>query len=305
MNGNENLERNPLTELRFALAEADATDAPAGLRDRLLERIASVRSPGRSLSPPTVIRGAEVFRRTVERLDALLGALDDDEWHQPTIRDLDVQHLVGHLIGVEEAFVRSLGTGVDPLGPDGHVSGTASTVDRQSSRPPAETHRDWFEQATASIAATVDVDPAEVIPFYGVQLPIDWLLVVRAFEMWIHDEDVRRATGRPLSTLDPERLGRMVALATSLLPAGMARASRASERAVRLVLTGPGGGTWNVNLDGADEPRPHAAMVVVDATHFCRVVGDRADLTSTGAIVSGDLSVARDVFAGAAALALD
>jgi uncharacterized protein (TIGR03083 family) len=246
-----------------------------------------------------------VFRRTVERLDVLLGSLDEDEWSHPTIRELDVQGLVAHLMGVEEAFVRALDSGVDPLGPDGHVTGTTAAVTRQSGRAPVDTYRAWFEQATASIAKVVHADQAEVAPFYGVQLPLDALLIVRSFEMWIHDEDIRRATGRPLQELDPERLARMVSLATMLLPAGIARAERASSRAVRLVLTGRGGGTWDLNLDGADDSRQHSARVVVGGTEFCRVVGNRADLISTGAVVDGDLRVAADLFAGASALALD
>jgi uncharacterized protein (TIGR03083 family) len=296
---------DPVTELRFALAEADAVDPPSGLRDRVMANAMSARTPGRSVPAAADIDGTEVFRRTVERLDALLGALEPDDWKQPAIRDLDVQGLVGHLGAVEESFVRALESGADPLGPDGHVPLTADAAHRQSGRAPADTHRAWFEQATASLAAVGRADSDVVVPFYGVALPLEWMLIVRAFEMWVHDEDIRRATNRPLDAIDPERLARMASLVATLLPVGMARVDRASARAARLVLTGPGGGTWNVNLDGSDDVRAHDALMVVDATQFCRVVGARANLSSSGAIVTGDLDVARDVFAGAAALALD
>jgi len=42
-----------------------------------------------------------------------------------------------------------------------------------------------------------------------------------------------------------------------------------------------------------------------DAVDFCRVVGNRAGLDTVDAVVSGDRSHVRDLFVGAAALALD
>jgi uncharacterized protein (TIGR03083 family) len=305
MSERENFEPDPVTELRFALAEADAIDPPSGLRDRVVTNAIAARPPGRSFPVPDVITGAEVFRRTVERLDALLASLTTDDWAQPTIRGLDVQGLVGHLTGVEAAFVDAVQSGADALGADGHVPGTADIATSQAGRATADTHYAWFESATATLAVVDAVDLATVVPFYGVELPLELMLIVRTFEMWIHDEDIRRATGRPLDDLDPERLSRMVSLVAWLLPVGMSRISRASDRSIRLVLTGDGGGTWNVNLDGADDIRAHDALVVVSATDFCRVVGNRADFGSSGAIVKGDEKLASDVFAGASALALD
>jgi len=215
--------------------------------------------------------------------------------------------MVGHLIGVEEAFRRSLGSaGEDPAHAIDHIGATQDAARRQAGRPVADTRAEWYECALASIEAVDAADPATTMSFYGVTLPIDLLLVVRSFEMWIHEEDVRRATRRPLAPLDPERLARMADLAVGLLPAGIARSGRTlAGRTARLVLTGPGGGTWDVNVDGAEERRPATTRVVVDATSFCRVVGDRDDIVGTNAIIDGDADVAHAVFAGAAALALD
>ena len=91
-----------------------------------------------------------------------------------------------------------------------------------------------------------------------------------------------------------------------MLPAGIARAGRARAGAtVRLVLTGAGGGTWDLSLDGSPVSRRADCRIVVDAAAFCRVVGDRDDAVTSGAIVSGDPDVATGVLLGAAALALD
>jgi len=296
---------DPLLELRFALAESDATPTPARLRARVVAAAAAARPPGRSVPAPDHISGAEVFRRMVVRLDDLLGDLAPAEWHAPALRDLDVQGLVGHLIGVEEAFAAALdGTGT--LGADDHVNATQPTAAAQASRPPASTHRDWFDRATATIAAAATHDPAASVAFYGVTAPLDAVLVVRAFEMWIHEEDIRRATDRPLIAPDGEQLARMIDLVVRLLPDGVAATGHdVASKTVRLVLTGPGGGTWDVNLDGAAQPRRGDVRVVVDGTEFCRVAGNRSDLTGSGAIVRGDREPASVLFAGAANLALD
>ena len=102
----------------------------------------------------------------------------------------------------------------------------------------------------------------------------------------------------------------MTELAVALLPAGMARADRVQPgRRVRLVLTGSGGGTWDVSVDGAPEGSAAAprwdSRVIVDSTAFCRIVGNREDRAGAEAVVDGDDHLASDVFAGAAALALD
>lgn len=303
----EPMRDDPLVELRFALAEGDAIDAPTGLRARVLAAATEARRPGQAASAPAHISGAEVFRRAVAALDALLGDLEHSDWSQHALRDLDVQGLVGHLIGVERLFAAALADKSAPdVSGDDHVGATQPAAERQAGRAPAATHREWFDAATASIARLAEVDNSQPISFYGVTLPLDDLLVVRAFEMWIHDEDIRRATGRPLAAPDPERLARMVGLAATLLPAGIARAGRARPGAtVRLVLTGTGGGTWDVSLDGSNEARRADSRIVVDAAAFCRVVGNRNDQKSSGAMVTGDTAAGSDLLVGAAALALD
>lgn len=106
----------------------------------------------------------------------------------------------------------------------------------------------------------------------------------------------------------------MTDLAITLVPAAMARAGRprAGHRA-RIVLTGPGGGTWQTALDthaddGADGvglEGPVDVRIVVDAAEFCRLVANRVDPAALAAIVTGDGSLAADLFAGITTLALD
>lgn len=301
-------EQHALQELRFALDQALAEEPTPQLRQDVLSSAFTDRAPGQSWYHADQLSGAETFGRAVDSLDGLLASLATGDWGRPTIRDLDVQGLVGHLIGVEMAFAdalsgtRRLGAGTD------HVSSTQSSALAQKGRLPSATHRDWRDLAEASLRLVAGSHRSEApTSFYGITLPLDEMLVIRSFEMWIHSEDIRRSAGRDAEDPDPGRLTRMTRLAMTLLPVGITQAeqSRTGQRA-RLVLTGPGGGTWDIALDGTSEPGPEAqARVIVDAAQFCRVVGNRADLEGSSARVSGDTEVARAVFAGAAALALD
>jgi uncharacterized protein (TIGR03083 family) len=234
----------------------------------------------------------------------LLAELSIDEWRLHALRDLDVQGLVGHLIGVEECFAAAL-AGQGGEGATDHVAATQPYAVAQAERAPADTHRDWLAAAgrTLDLAESCP-DPFAPADFFGVTMPLDDVMVVRSFELWVHEEDVRTACGRPLSGPDDARLFRMTRLVTALLPIGMALADRPPEgRVARLVLTGPGGGTFLVP-PGTDHRRADA-RIVLDATVFCRVVGARQAVASAGALLSGDEELGSDVLAGAARLALD
>jgi hypothetical protein len=142
-------------------------------------------------------------------------------------------------------------------------------------------------------------------PMHGMRLPLGALLVVRAFELWTHENDVRAVVGLPPSVPDPATLRLMTCLAVELLPHGVARvAPDAPPVDVHLVLTGPGGGTWDLVLGDRSAPAPEMS-IVTDSVRFCRLVADRIGPDEIGAHVSGATGYAPTVLAGAAALALD
>jgi uncharacterized protein (TIGR03083 family) len=297
---------DPIVELGTALAEGGAQAVPGALRERALAAAAAARRPGAPLHPPARISGVEAMRRAVTALDELLAALPAEAWDRRALRELDVRGVVGHLLGIEEHFAVALAGGPDALAGGRHVAATQDAADRQAGRPPADVRRAWAAAASANVAAAAAVDPDALLPFYGIELRADDVLVVRAFELWVHEEDIRRAAGLPPADPDPERLARMVSLAARLLPAGasLAGVDRPAPP-VRLVLVGAGGGTFDVRLDGGLPDAPPASRVVVGAADFCRIVGNREDGVTTGARLSGDLAVAADALAGAAALAFD
>jgi hypothetical protein len=88
-------------------------------------------------------------------------------------------------------------------------------------------------------------DQAVSLAGHGMRLPLGALLVVRAFELWIHENDIRLAAGLPLAVPDAPVLRVMTRLAARLLPGAAARAGVPGPGRLHLVLTGPGGGTWD------------------------------------------------------------
>lgn len=298
----------PIEELRYALAEATSQRPPAALRAKVLRAATAARPPGRATGTGAPIAASEAYRRTMESFDGVLSGLTDADWHRPVLRDLDIQGLVGHLIGVERQLHAAVGIGpAVAIGTD-HVASTQADALAQAGRPPNETRAEWLDLMSTTVAHAAALDPqgrALPVTLHTFTVPFERLLVVRAFETWTHEEDIRRAVGQPLAAPDPARLRLMTELAVSALPSGLARIARPQPgRTARIVLTGPGGGTWQAALDRG-EPGATDVRVVADAVCFCRLVANRCTPADLGAVIDGDEVLASVLLAGAQALALD
>jgi uncharacterized protein (TIGR03083 family) len=311
---------NPLDELHFALAEADAQSPTKGLAEAVFDAAMAARSAGRPVDEPSPISAVEAFRRAVASLDRLLMSLAPEHWHRRALRGLDVQRLVGHLTGVEHAFQAGLLSSDGPQGDADHVASTDGEAEAQRGRRPEVTLAQWRGATTATLRALerVETSPERLedpVGLHGLRMPLGPLLVARTFELWTHEEDIRRATVRPLQAPDPASLRLMTELAVAMLPAGMRRANRPGRgRRARIVLTGTGGGTWQTQLgtapgdsqpDGSAPEGRADVRVVVDAVDFCRLVANRMDPATIATVVTGDDALAQDLFVGAASLALD
>jgi len=298
----------------MSAADRDQAALPAGLRERVMAASLTARAAGQPVPAVPEISGDEAFARAADAFDGLLGALSDEDWKTEALRGLDVQGLVGHLTGVEEDTHRALGW--DPEVADAsHVESTQGAAIRQAGRSPALTRDEWRRAAdrTLELARRADDDPAAGgsarLAMHGITLPLDDLLVVRAFELWVHDNDIRRAVGLPPSVPDPPVLHLMSDLAARMLPYAAARLGLRPVD-VHLVLTGPGGGTWDVAIGReaggrAAEPGQEGVAIVADAVGFCLLAGNRVTPAELGPHVIGDESRAVSVLAATPALALD
>jgi uncharacterized protein (TIGR03083 family) len=297
---------DPLVELRYALAHADAMDPPNRVIELVTDRARAARRPGRRVEEPEGISAAEVFSRAVDVLDELLGAIGVREWKAPALRGLDVQGLVGHLIGVETDFQASL---QDPLTAasttSDHVQATEQRALAQRGRAPARTYRDWQVLVRRTLEMLAHHSVSEEVSLHGLTMPLDALLVVRAFELWTHTEDIERSLNRDLSPPDASSLQRMVDLAVELLPRVLPSAVQSFDPAtVRLVLIGHAGGTFDIPFN-TGQPSPPRAHIVADAVEFCRLVANRLRPTEVALSLSGEVQLAELFLAGATNLSLD
>jgi len=277
---------------------------PASLRERVLAAARELRTPGRTVPDVPDISPVEAFGRAADALLGLLTALPDADWRRPALRDLDVAGLVGHLTGVEDDVRRALDGDPDVACAD-HVASTQPAAERAAHRSPEEARRAWQDAVDRTLDRVREADLAAVVRLHGMRLPLGALLVVRAFELWTHENDIRRAAGLPASAPDAATLRRMTELAVHLLPYGVGLVSDpVAPVDVHLVLTGAGGGTWDVVVGERPAAAPEVA-IVADAVGFCRLVAARIDPADLGAHLSGATEAADAVLAGAAALALD
>ena len=143
---------------------------------------------------------------------------------------------------------------------------------------------------------------------HGMRLALGALLVVRAFELWTHENDIRGAAGWAASVPDtshpaPGDRTRRPAAAVRRGPGWPGRAGRRSprpDRAGRRDL-GPAGAR------GRDAPAriPAAVLIVTDAAGFCRLAANRVTPADLDLHVTGDPGHVAAVLAAASTLALD
>lgn len=293
--------------MTFGTEQEGSGPVLSAVRQRVLDSAMREREPRLSVLTVESITPAAGLRRTADDLDALLRSLSAADWKRPALRDLDVQGLVGHLIGVERDTHRCLRDGGDAALSDAdHVVSTSHTAVEQMNRSPEATRAD-LQAAVARTLELVDGMPDQAtreVAIHGMRLPVTGFLVVRSFELWIHDNDIRRATGRADSRPDAASLQLMTEVAAQMVPLGVLKTTGVGmDRPIRLVLTGEGGGVWD--LGPAQARVGAAARIVIDAVAFCRLVAHRLAPSELVMDVWGDRQLIDTVLAGASSLALD
>jgi hypothetical protein len=153
------------------------------------------------------------------------------------------------------------------------------------------------------------------------ELPLHNAMLDRAFECWVHAEDIAEAVDYPYDPPSPRHLNRMIDLAARMLPGALAlrrRTGRAAPapgrhlvpagqpgRSLRLEIEGLGGGDWLIPLDSpasAGSADHEVAHVALDGVEFCRLAAGHVSPTEAAAGQDGDREAIRDVLFAAASL---
>ena len=131
-------------------ADRDPPVLPPGLRERVLAASLRARAVGRPVPDAPEISAAEAYSRAASAFYAALCLLSEDDWRTPVLRGLDIQGLVGHLIGVEDDVHRAL-AGDPEVADASHVESTQAAAIAQAGRPPADTRADWRRAADRTL----------------------------------------------------------------------------------------------------------------------------------------------------------
>ncbi|KQX59310.1 MULTISPECIES: maleylpyruvate isomerase N-terminal domain-containing protein [unclassified Streptomyces] len=301
------------------------------LRSRVLENCLG-RRPARIPVPDWVTP----YDAETARLDALLRDIGESEWHAPVRlkwyeqdrvvrRKATVAGVIGHLLAVDGLVAASLGLD-DPLGAGTpELSPTERTEEFWSGleRPANRSLRGpWREQSHALIR-TVSFAGRGVadltVTYKDFALPLRDSLLERAFECWVHADDIANAVAYPYAPPSGAHLHGMIDLAARLLPAALAGRRRtglasparqlvaagAPGRSLHLEVEGAGGGHWYIALDSpaaVGSPERAVAQVAMDGVEFCQLVAGHISPEEAAAGQDGDREAIRDVLFAAASL---
>ena len=249
-------------------------------------------------------RAVDPYNELVVQLAELLADLRDEEWQVEATAGWSVLDLVAHLAAVDGVLAAALRVPGRVVADGDLDERTAQVVERARRRPPGETVQEWRRQAAelaVAVASGGEGVLARTVPFAGLDLPVRVVILDRAFETWIHAEDIARATGRSIAGPPPPHVALLADTAVQLLPGVLAMTGRTAAGSARVALTGPGGGTWDVTL--GQEPATHVVELSMDVMEFCYLVGGRRDPASIPRQVRGDVDRADDLVFAAAALA--
>jgi uncharacterized protein (TIGR03083 family) len=306
--------RRTAGELVDAAGTTLEVEAPIDLRARILTSAHERRAPVEVEAASTV----DVHRIELERFEMLLRRLTPEQWQsgvQPKeFEGWTIHDLAAHITSNEGLFAQLLEATVEGVDiPETHnvnVDRTMAAIARHRLLDPSATIAELQACAAATDAVVRNLSEDELerdLSWWGNDMRILTVLIVRSFETWTHADDIRRALG--LAQLPPPApsLKTMSTLASGWTGLMVLAAGHDHQgRSVRLDLTGAGGGSHHVDLtlEARDlqgiEPD---AVITLDVVDYCRAIGDRFIGGPISYEVTGDVELARDVVSSLNALA--
>lgn len=180
--------------------------APGGAVNGSADGVLALALRSRRPRAAEIAHHAAPYAAAVAGLQALVPELAG-RWGTPVVHDWDAHATVAHLVAADEHLAVRLG--VDARLPASHIPEgipageawarrTADVIAHEHGRTPAETLATWAAQAAALLATPEAADPelaARAVTVMGLRLPVADHFVIRAFEAWIHTDDIGRALG--------------------------------------------------------------------------------------------------------------
>lgn len=293
-----------LSQAATWIGATEALSAPEALHASLLSAVRARRSP------EAIDAAARCYAASTVRLGETIDALEVGDHAEPTPNGLTARDLVVHLAAQETALARAVGAlpTDEPASADIETN-TAELLEELRGRPVDDARAMWQQSVDAvqTWARGAGAERADArIEWLGMSFVRDDVLVIRAFENWIHRDDLRDIEGRPSDPPPADEIHEMADFSARMMPSALALSQRSRRgKTARLVLTGPGGGVWLVPMDGdADVQEPPDVTLTADVVEWCRVFGERLDPAALPRRVDGDEALVADLLASAPALAM-
>lgn len=147
----------------------------------------------------------EVLAAEWRTIDELAASLDDADWEAPTdLPGWSVKDNISHIIGTERMIIGEPAPEVD-VSHLPHLTGPFPAamepwVEARRDTPPAEVLTE-LREVTRGRVATLEAMTDEELDTVGWSpigdVPFRTFMRVRVFDCWMHEQDIRRATGRP------------------------------------------------------------------------------------------------------------
>jgi uncharacterized protein (TIGR03083 family) len=272
-----------------SLAETNPSNDP-----RVVMQAALAARSAETLQPAPSDNEAAAFARAIDDVRNTITLINADDWGRPAVNGLSVGELVGHLIGTQVSMAAELGLGSATRGSTDHIESTRAAISAGAASSPAATAAEFARVSAILTDHLLQLDESGLAAqsrFGTIDAEISFLLVVRVFELWTHDNDLRRAVGLDRVEPDDDRLWMMT---RTVMPV----VDRIGGDHLRIVLTGAGGGVWPASGDEVGE-------IALDAVAFCKRVANRVSLDDLDVDVSGDVAAAHTLLDQLATLALD
>lgn len=224
---------------------------------------------------------AAPYAAEVGKLDALLREVTATQWHTRVLGEQTTHGLVEHLNSHDVMLAASLRLDLPAAG--------------TSTRP----HDVWRDLAFGLLRHAVHAPLTGRIEVAGLSMPVRNAYLSRAFETWIHADDIRLAIGRPVDPPRPEHLRALADLHVRSLPAALRLSGRTPpDRTARVWLTGAFTQEWHLPLSrSAPTDSEPAVTMTADALEFCYLAANRRAPGTVPLTVTGDQAIAGDLLA--------